>query len=107
IAITGMSGIFPGCRSVDEFWDALAEGRDMVRELTGERFAPEPSTGEDGGKPGYRWMGTVDWADEFDPAFFEIAPKEARTMDPRQRHLLQECWRALEDAGLGREELGR
>ncbi|MFD9789951.1 amino acid adenylation domain-containing protein [Streptomyces sp. NPDC059070] len=103
VAIIGMSGIFPGCRSVAEFWDALAEGKDMVRELPPVRFG-EPTAVEPDGER-YRWMGSVDWADEFDAAFFEIAPKEARTIDPRQRHLLQESWRALEDAALGAEEL--
>ncbi|MFF0836624.1 MULTISPECIES: amino acid adenylation domain-containing protein [unclassified Streptomyces] len=103
IAVIGMSGIFPGCRSVAEFWDALAEGRDMVERLPAVRFgdASAPDNPDDR----YPWMGSIDWADEFDAAFFEFAPKEARTLDPRQRHLLQECWKALEDAALGAEEL--
>lgn len=103
VAIIGMSGIFPGCRSVDEFWDALADGKDMVRELPPVRFGASAPAEPDGER--YRWMGSIDWADEFDAAFFEIAPKEARTIDPRQRHLLQESWKALEDAALGAEEL--
>ncbi|WP_406346322.1 amino acid adenylation domain-containing protein [Streptomyces sp. NBC_00648] len=103
VAIIGMSGIFPGCRSVAEFWDALADGKDMVRELPPVRFGESAPAEPDAER--YRWMGSIDWADEFDAAFFEIAPKEARTIDPRQRHLLQESWRALEDAALGAEEL--
>lgn len=103
VAIIGMSGIFPGCRSVAEFWDALADGKDMVRELPPVRFGESAPAEPDGER--YRWMGSIDWADEFDAAFFEIAPKEARTIDPRQRHLLQESWKALEDAALGAEEL--
>ncbi|MEU8272167.1 alpha/beta fold hydrolase, partial [Sphaerisporangium sp. NPDC049002] len=103
IAVIGMSGIFPGCRSVAEFWDALAEGRDMVKRLPAVRFGDAPAP--DGPDDRYPWMGSIDWADEFDAAFFEFAPKEARTLDPRQRHLLQECWKALEDAALGAEEL--
>nr|WP_223184577.1 non-ribosomal peptide synthetase [Streptomyces sp. CBMA152] len=103
VAIIGMSGIFPGCRSVAEFWDALADGRDMVRELPPVRFGELAPAEPDGER--YRWMGSIDWAHEFDAAFFEIAPKEARTIDPRQRHLLQESWKALEDAALGAEEL--
>ena len=43
--------------------------------------------------------------EEFDPLFFEISPREAEAMDPRQRLLLQEAWRALEDAGYGRGAL--
>ncbi|MFF5535951.1 amino acid adenylation domain-containing protein [Streptomyces cinerochromogenes] len=103
VAVIGMSGIFPGCRSVAEFWDALVEGRDMVKRLPAVRFGDAPAP--DGPDDRYPWMGSIDWADEFDAGFFEFAPKEARTLDPRQRHLLQECWKALEDAALGAEEL--
>ncbi|MEW2063376.1 amino acid adenylation domain-containing protein [Streptomyces sp. NPDC007002] len=104
IAVIGMSGIFPGCRDVDAFWSALADGKDLVRELPPVRFGAT-ATGDEGAPRPYRWMGSIDWADEFDAAFFEIAPKEARALDPRQRHLLQECWKALEDAALGAQEL--
>ncbi|GHC53183.1 non-ribosomal peptide synthetase [Streptomyces flavofungini] len=105
VAIIGMSGIFPGCRDVDAFWSALTDGKDLVRELPPTRFgaATAPADGDEAGR--YRWLGGIDWADEFDAAFFEIAPKEARALDPRQRHLLQECWKALEDAALGAQEL--
>ncbi|RZK98693.1 MAG: type I polyketide synthase, partial [Rubrivivax sp.] len=44
---------------------------------------------------------------EFDPLFFELSPREAEVTDPRQRLLLQEAWRALEDAGYGRQQLER
>src|SRR3546814_4882220 len=44
---------------------------------------------------------------EFDPLFFEISPLEAERMDPRQRHLLQESWLALENAGYGPEQIRR
>ncbi|MFE0729509.1 amino acid adenylation domain-containing protein [Streptomyces antibioticus] len=104
VAVIGMSGIFPGCRDVDAFWAALTDGKDLVRELPPARFGAAPVRDEGAPEP-YRWMGSIDWADEFDAAFFEIAPKEARALDPRQRHLLQECWKALEDAALGAQEL--
>ncbi|MEV0689370.1 amino acid adenylation domain-containing protein [Streptomyces sp. NPDC050388] len=105
IAVIGMSGIFPGCRSVDEFWNALTNGKDLVTEVPPVRFGAAAVHQEDEAAERYPWLGGIDWADEFDAAFFEIAPKEARTIDPRQRHLLQESWKALEDAALGAEEL--
>ncbi|WP_283776818.1 beta-ketoacyl synthase N-terminal-like domain-containing protein, partial [Bacillus cereus] len=37
----------------------------------------------------------------FDPLFWNWSPREAETKDPNQRLLLQEAWRALEDAGYG------
>jgi acyl transferase domain-containing protein/acyl carrier protein/SAM-dependent methyltransferase len=98
IAIIGMSGRFPDARSIDELWEILAEGRHVVHRA--------PS-----GRPGgweevpYR-AGFVPGVSEFDPLFFEISPREAQEMDPRQRLLLQEAWRALEHAAYGPNQLG-
>lgn len=35
----------------------------------------------------------------FDPAFFNISPREARSLDPQQRVLLQTAYTAIENAG--------
>ncbi|MET0335927.1 MAG: SDR family NAD(P)-dependent oxidoreductase [Rhizobacter sp.] len=110
IAIIGMSGRFPGARSVDAFWRLLADGRDEVHEIPPERFDWKLHHGDplkEAGKTNGRWLAALDGIDEFDPRFFEISPLEAQEMDPRQRLLLQEAWRALEDAGCGREQLDR
>ncbi|WP_189525460.1 SDR family NAD(P)-dependent oxidoreductase, partial [Streptomyces sindenensis] len=92
VGIVGMSGRFPGARTVSELWDILAEGRSVVGEVSSDR---SPAWGP--GRP----MGEMPGVAEFDPLFFEISPREAELMDPRQRLLLQEMWRALEDAGYG------
>jgi acyl transferase domain-containing protein len=115
IAIIGMSGRFPGARSVDELWDVFAHGREVVREIPLERFDwrghyAEPSGGGSfaappAGKTTSKWLGMLPGVEEFDPLFFEIAPGEADVMDPRQRLLLQEAFKALEDAGYGSERL--
>ena len=105
IAIVGMSGRFPGARTVDELWSVLAQGRDVVDTVSAERLAlwGESATGEYAGVR----FGQLPGPAEFDPLFFEISPKEARTIDPRQRLLLQESWRALEDAGWWGARTGR
>ncbi|WP_394849112.1 SDR family NAD(P)-dependent oxidoreductase [Pendulispora brunnea] len=112
IAIIGMSGRFPGARTVDELWDVLVSGREAVQEIPLERFdwrgiyqAPNGSLGTK--QTNSKWMGTVPGVDEFDPLFFEISPREAVSMDPRQRLLLQESYRALEDAGYGAAQIDR
>ncbi|AIQ12430.1 SDR family NAD(P)-dependent oxidoreductase [Paenibacillus durus] len=97
IAIIGISGRFPEARDVDEMWSILVQGKDAVREVPGERFSRTgPVAWKCGLVPGVR---------EFDPRFFEISPREAESMDPRQRLLLQESWRALEDASYGKKQL--
>lgn len=108
IAIIGISGRFPGARNADELWRVLAEGRDMVGEIPTDRYDWRDYYGdhrEDPSKTRCIWMGSVPGVSEFDPLFFEISPREAKTLDPRQRLLLQESWNALEDAGVGPRHL--
>jgi amino acid adenylation domain-containing protein len=99
IAIIGMSGRFPQARNIDEMWGILAAGKDVVQELFEDRFSNKVL-----GKNKYKY-GCIPGVSEFDPLFFEISPREAETMDPRQRLLLQESWKALEDAGYGSAEI--
>ncbi|MEE1281526.1 MAG: SDR family NAD(P)-dependent oxidoreductase, partial [Acutalibacteraceae bacterium] len=98
IAIVGISGKFPDADNVDEFWDILQEGKEVVRKAP-LRFGMENSRAEN------LYMGVMNNIGDFDPAFFDIPPKEARFMDPRQRILLEETWHALEDAGIGDFEI--
>ena len=107
IAIIGMSGRFPGARNIKEFWEILSQGKNAVREIPKERFDWRLYYGAltEPGKINCKWCGCIPGVSEFEPLFFEISPKEAETMDPRQRLLLQEAWRALEDAGYGSEQI--
>ncbi|NSL86223.1 SDR family NAD(P)-dependent oxidoreductase [Chitinophaga sp. Mgbs1] len=108
VAITGMSGRFPQARNIDEMWNILQQGHCAVEEIPAERFDWRKYHGdpaEDPEKTNCRWSGFIPGVKEFDPAFFEISPREAAEMDPRQRLLMQEAWRALEDAGYGPAQL--
>ncbi len=101
IAIIGMSGRFPDARNIDEMWTILEEGREVIKEPPEDRFANRAEV-----NPKWR-CGFVPGVSEFDPLFFEISPREATTMDPRQRLLLQEAWNALEDAGYGSKQINK
>lgn len=108
IAIIGMSGRFPQARTIEEMWQILAEGRNAVSEIPSERFDWRRYYGGEKveeGKTNCKWTGFIPGIREFDPLFFEISPSEAKFIDPRQRLLLQEGWKALEDAGYGKEQL--
>ncbi|QCT37392.1 SDR family NAD(P)-dependent oxidoreductase [Arachnia propionica] len=102
VAIVGMAGRFPGARDVDAFWKLLASGTSAVATLPSDR-RPWWTRAESSGAP--LRAGWVEGPGEFDPLFFEISPREAEAMDPRQRLLLQEMWHALEDAAVGSREL--
>ena len=108
IAIIGMSGRFPQARDIDEMWAILAAGKNVVQEIPIDRFDWREYYGDpsqDSTKTNCKWSGCIPGVSEFDPLFFEISPREAERMDPRQRHLLQESWKALEDAGYGAHQI--
>lgn len=109
VAIIGMSGRFPGAEDVDRFWENLKNGISSIQEAPTDRgwriddyFDPVPQTP---GKTYSKWGGFLDDVDKFDPLFFGISPREAEGMDPSERIFLQECWRAIEDAGYAATEI--
>lgn len=110
IAIIGMSGRFPMADNVDELWDNLVSGTDCITTIPEERwdykkyFSPDSSDSVKG-KMYSKWGGFINNADQFDPMFFNITPKEAELMDPQERLLLEEAWKILEDAGYSNEKL--
>ena len=104
IAIIGVGCRFPGgVRNAETYWELLSEGRDAITEVPSWRwdisalYDPDPHAK---GRVATRWGGFLESPELFDPAFFGIAPVEARGMDPQQRLLLEVGWEALEDAGI-------
>jgi acyl transferase domain-containing protein/ubiquinone/menaquinone biosynthesis C-methylase UbiE len=99
IAIIGMSGRFARSGNLEELWENLAAGSDLVEEVTRwdlpSHYAAESLRSDNG----CRYGGLLHDIDRFDPMFFNISALEATYMDPQQRLFLEESWRALEDAG--------
>lgn len=104
LAVVGLGCRYPGgIRDAESMWQLLVDRRDAIAEVPAERwdinayYDPDP---EAPGKVNTRNGGFLDSVDQFDPDFFGIAPREAVSMDPQHRLLLETTWRALEDAGI-------
>ncbi|HEY8358514.1 MAG TPA: SDR family NAD(P)-dependent oxidoreductase, partial [Ramlibacter sp.] len=111
IAIIGISGRYPQAQTVDDFWKLLRSGTDAVGEIPPERwsldgfFEPDARRAVAEGKSYSKWGGFLEGFAEFDPLFFQMAPREALAVDPQERLFLQCAWEAMEDAGYTRDAL--
>ncbi len=72
VAIIGLACRFPAAPGPGSFWRLIRDGREATQ-FTGD-------------------------AGEFDADFFNLSPREACAMDPRQRLALELTWELLEDA---------
>jgi len=109
IAVIGLSCRTPGGgHSAESFWQLLRDGVDGIGPIPPERWDVDALYDPDPEKPGRiatRNGGFLSSVDQFDPAFFSIAPREAQGMDPQQRLLLEVCFEALEHAGAASDRL--
>jgi polyketide synthase PksN len=108
IAVIGLSGRYPEAVNLKEYWRNLRDGKDCVVEVPAERWNWSEFYTTDlnaSGRHFSKWGGFISGVDEFDPDFFNIAPREAEIMDPQERLFLQHAWMAIEDAGYTRTGL--
>ncbi|HEX3785338.1 MAG TPA: beta-ketoacyl synthase N-terminal-like domain-containing protein, partial [Pseudonocardiaceae bacterium] len=93
IAVVGMSCRFPGADGPQQLWRLLAAGRHAITERPPGRGALDRTVAPP-------WGGFLDAVAEFDAEFFGISAREAASVDPQQRLVLELGWEALEDAGI-------
>ncbi|CAL4149895.1 unnamed protein product [Meganyctiphanes norvegica] len=97
VVITGMSGRFPESNNIAEFATNLYDGVDMITE-DARRW-----------KPGVHGLptrsGKLPDLAHFDSSFFSVSPRQAHTMDPQLRLLLELTYEAIIDAGLTPNDL--
>ncbi|XP_028740769.1 fatty acid synthase [Peromyscus leucopus] len=92
VVIAGMSGKLPESENLQEFWANLIGGVDMVtdddrRWKAGLYGLPKRS-------------GKLKDLSKFDASFFGVHPKQAHTMDPQLRLLLEVSYEAIVDGGI-------
>ncbi|KAI1107162.1 ketoacyl-synt-domain-containing protein [Jackrogersella minutella] len=110
IAIVGISCRLPGdVSSPGDFWKLLTKGRSAWSKIPRDRFNQEaynhPNPEKKGtinSQGGYFLSQNLEM---FDPGFFDMTRKEADTMDPTQRLLLECSYEALENAGIPKESI--
>ncbi|PZH16169.1 hypothetical protein C1I97_07025, partial [Streptomyces sp. NTH33] len=104
IAVVGMSCRVPGADDLGAFWRLLRDGVEAIGDVPEGRWdlvgVPEDLRSAGLGRGGF-----LDRVADFDPGFFDISPREAAAMDPRQRLALELSWVALEHAGVLPESL--
>ncbi|KAL7622419.1 hypothetical protein AAE478_007924 [Parahypoxylon ruwenzoriense] len=106
IAIVGMAVDLPGAQDADELWENLCNGVNSCSEIPASRFHIDDfyQKKDEKGNRAKRSINTrygnfLKNPFLFDNDLFDISPREARSIDPQQRVLLQTAYRALEDAG--------
>ncbi|MCX8131443.1 MAG: phosphopantetheine-binding protein [Clostridia bacterium] len=99
IAVIGMSGRFAESQTVDDLWKHLANGANLIKEVSRWDLSERYQETQREGKSFCNYGSFLDNIDKFDPVFFNISGIEATYMDPQQRLFLEESWKALENAG--------
>ena len=88
--------------SPEQFWEVIKNGRNVVTEIPSDRWNLDTFYDRGKTKTGKMFSnrgGFVDDIDKFDHTFFKTS-REAASMDPQQRHLLEVMYEAFEDAGI-------
>nr|WP_087992202.1 SDR family NAD(P)-dependent oxidoreductase [Bacillus subtilis] len=102
VAIVGISGRFPQSDTIEELWEQIEKGRDLITDIPEDRWDWREFDGDpikERNKTNIKRGGFINDADKFDPLFFGISPAEAELMDPQQRIFIETVWKAIEDAG--------
>lgn len=109
IAVIGMSAQIGDADNIEQFWEYLNQGCDLIRDFPSVRF-------QDADQLNKTWFHTplpknpvqaayLKRVDQFDAQLHNIPPVEAEWMDPVQRLFLESAWSAIEDAGYSTESL--
>jgi len=100
IAVIGIVGRFPGAKSVDEFWENLCQEQESISFFSDEELKASGVAPTLLNNPRYvKASASLSGIEMFDASFFDFSPREAETVDPQHRILIECAWEALENAG--------
>jgi len=98
VAIVGMSGRFPGARTVEQFWRNLRDGVESITHFS-EAELQDSFSDEVRRQPNFvKARPILDGVEQFDAEFFGMYAREAELTDPQHRVFLECAWEALESA---------
>ena len=106
IAVIGMTGRYPKSKNLDEFWQNLRNGVELITFMSDEELEAEGVAPSHYNNPNYVKSagGVLDDIELFDASFFDYTPREADSMDPQHRIFLECAWEVLENAGYDPEK---
>ncbi|MFL5383055.1 MAG: beta-ketoacyl synthase N-terminal-like domain-containing protein [Longimicrobiaceae bacterium] len=100
VAVVGMAGRFPGADDLETFWRNLRDGVESITFFSEAELRAAGFPDEVLRDPAFiRATGRLSDVETFDAAFFGYSPREAETLEPGHRLLLECAWEAIEDAG--------
>ncbi|TGJ83286.1 hypothetical protein E0Z10_g5505 [Xylaria hypoxylon] len=103
VAVIGMACKFPGANSTEEYWQLLDNGLSMATGPPPGRFATRNHSRST--ERSIFFGNFLADVDHFDHRFFNKSSREAASMDPSQRLLLEVAYQALESSGyFGQQE---
>ncbi|WP_044366194.1 type I polyketide synthase [Streptomyces natalensis] len=104
LAIVGVSCRLPGgIAGMADLWAALREQKDLVTEMSTDRFDEDRFVDTSMPRVGKSYTAAGGFLDDiagFDATYFGISPKEAAHMDPQHRLLLELTAEALDDGAI-------
>lgn len=109
IAVIGMACRFPGgADSLEKYWQLLVDETDAVQPIPEQRWRHQDYYDPTGEKPNTTYVNEAAFiaqVDGFDAEFFGIPPREANSIDPQHRLLLELAHESLQHAGIASSRL--
>lgn len=100
IAIVGVSGKYPKSDTINEFWENLKNGEELVHFYTDDELRAVGVSEKELANPDLiKAQAFLEDPNSFDYSFFGYTKQEAMSMDPQIRLMHEQVWLGLEDAG--------